>query len=393
MRTSRNTGVIVAGAVVWLAAGCDLGTPAVVYPSPSRLAEVVDVDGDGALDVVAAGPGSYQVLLNDGTGSLAGAPVATDADIVAFAFGDLDGDGAMDRVDLTQGPSSPPSVLLARGDGAGGFGTPEVVVADTAPSARAADVDVFDHDGDGDLDVAVGGLEGPHIFVNDGTGALSSLTIVWAACGGPGSGGYYPVMITEMMHVDLDRDGQLDMVTTGVCERTPTDQRPGLWVFYRDGAQFPRGSTEGVAGGEVPVGLTVADVNEDGHLDVLFGNPGTTSVDVIPGSADGWLDRNRIVIATPSAPEDVAVADIDADGHLDLVVTSVGTAFARVLYGTGTGAFPESHVVATGGDVVGPVAAGDIDVDGSVDLVFGNDDDTADASVAVLPNTLDGRQH
>ena len=87
------------------------------------------------------------------------------------------------------------------------------------------------------------------------------------------------------------------------------------------------------------------------------------------------------------------MADIDGDGHVDLVATAAGSGFARVLYGTGTGTFPESHVVATGGDLVGPVAAGRIDGDASVDLVFGNDGETPDPSVAVLRNTRDGRQH
>ena len=87
------------------------------------------------------------------------------------------------------------------------------------------------------------------------------------------------------------------------------------------------------------------------------------------------------------------MADIDADGHVDLVVTAAGSGHARVLYGDGTGTFPESHAVATGGDVVGPVAVGDLDGDGSDDLVFGNDGDTPDSSVAVLFNTRDGRQH
>lgn len=141
------------------------------------------------------------------------------------------------------------------------------------------------------------------------------------------------------------------------------------------------------------MGLTVADVDEDGNLDVLVGNPGTSSVEILPGLPHGGFDWNRISIATPAAPGDLAVADIDADGHLDLVVTAAGSGFARVLYGTGTGAFPESHVVATGGDVVGPVAVGDLDGDGSVDLVFGNDGQSADSSVAVLRNTRDGRQH
>jgi hypothetical protein len=319
--------------------------------------------------------------------------VATDADIAAFAFGDLDGDGAIDRVDVTHTPSGSTSLLVARGDGVGGFGAQEVAVADTDPSGVAADVDVFDLDGDGDQDVALGGRDGVHVFVNDGTGALASRGIEWAPCGGPGGGGNLTVVVSELTHADVDRDGDDDVVTTGYCE-SPTGPRPGVWLFANDGTgAFPSVASAGVAGGAALVGLSVADVDEDGHLDVVTGNPSASSVVVVRGNGNGGTIPNHITVATPAPPGDLEVADIDADGHLDLVVTAAGTGIARVLYGTGTGTFPETHAVATGGDVVGPVGVGPIDGDGSVDLVFGNDDETADPSVAVLFNTRDGRQH
>ena len=395
MATAAGRGVVLAGAVAVLAAGCDLGTAAVVHSSPSRVLEVVDVDGDGSLDVVAAGPGSYQVLVNDGTGSLAGSPVATDADIAAFAFGDLDGDGAIDRVDVTHTPSGSTSLLVARGDGAGGFGAQEVAVADTDPSGVAADVDVFDLDGDGDQDVALGGRVGVHVFVNDGTGALASRGVEWGICGGQSSGGGETMVVSELTHADLDRDGDDDVVATGFCE-SPTGPRPGVWLFVNDGTgAFPSSvaTVRHVGGAAAFVGLSVADIDEDGHLDVVRGDPSASSVIVVRGNGAGGMAAGGYSVATPAPPGDLEVADIDADGHLDLVVTAAGTGIARVLYGTGTGTFPETHAVATGGDVVGPVGVGPIDGDGSVDLVFGNDGETADPSVAVLFNTRDGRQH
>jgi hypothetical protein len=202
------------------------------------------------------------------------------------------------------------------------------------------------------------------------------------------------VLTTEVTHADIDHDGDEDVIMTGVCEVPPWPPSPGLYLSDNNGTGSYSGQTSIGLDGEDPlVGLSVADLDGDGNLDFLAGNPSTSSVLAIRGAGNGSTIRPHITVALPAAPGDLAVADVDADGHLDLVATAVGTGFARVLYGTGTGTFPESHVVATSGDVVGPVAVGDLDGDGSVDLVFGNDGETADSSVAVLFNTRDGRQH
>jgi len=391
MRLRNGRGVIAVGVATVFVAGCDLGTAAVVYPAPSRLVEVADVNGDGALDVVSVGPGAYQVLINDGAGGMAGGPpVTVDGEVVAFDVADLDGDGAVDRIDLHSPESGATKLVLSRGDGVGGFGAPEVVATDVG-SGLANDVEVGDIDGDGDGDLLVAGRWGFEAHRNDGIGTFT---------GAGGSGlpcvvrpDAYEWEATEVAFADRDGDGDGDVVTLGYCHMA-FGPEPWIVVTYNDGPGIFRGSSaSGVAGlGVALEGLSLADVDEDGYDDVVLAAPDVSAVAVFPGSSTGEV-ADPIRVTTPAPPGDVEVADIDADGHFDLVATATGSGFARVLYGTGTGAFPESHVVATGGDVVGPVAVGDLDGDASVDLVFGNDGETADSSVAVLRNTRDGRQH
>jgi len=108
-----------------------------------------DLDRDGKLDVIAAHDDTDEisVLLGDGHGGLRaapGSPVSLGLRIARGATADVDGDGALDLVAAGSG-----SMVIARGDGHGGLAPPR-----REPSggwtAIAADLD-----GDGRLDVAV----------------------------------------------------------------------------------------------------------------------------------------------------------------------------------------------------------------------------------------------
>lgn len=85
-----------------LEAPVDLGAP---DADRGRGLVVLDVDGDGHLDVFLPGPGLGRLLFNDGKGRLKpGPPLAqvADSDVGALAIaGDLDGDGAPDLLVVT----------------------------------------------------------------------------------------------------------------------------------------------------------------------------------------------------------------------------------------------------------------------------------------------------
>jgi FG-GAP-like repeat len=367
-------------------AGCNLGSAPVIYPAPSRVVEALDVNGDGAIDVVSAGPGSYAVLLNDGAGGLHGSPVASRLDVQAFALGDVDRDGAIDRVDLHRSPNGASALYLLRGDGSGAFGRPEAL-----GGVDARDVDLVDLDNDGDLDVLTTGRGESFLQVrrNDGTGQVGAPeAVVFGMCGSPGAGFHAPLSGLELTHADMTNDGWQDVVVGAICERE-TSPFPVAYAVYNNGAGGSSGGTIwGLGAYGAPAGLAVGDIDEDGVLDVVVGGRDDASVTVLAP-----VSGNRITVPTPDRPGDVGLADIDQDAHVDIVATAAGHGRATVLFGDGTGGFAESHTVETGGDVVDAVTTGRLDPDGSTDLVFGNDSALADAAVAVLFNTLGRRQH
>lgn len=108
-----------------------------------------DLDRDGALDVIASHDDTDEVsvLLGDGRGGLRaapGSPVALGLRIWHGATADVDGDGALDLVAAGSG-----SLVIARGDGRGGLAAPH------REPARGWTAIAWDLDGDGRVDIVV----------------------------------------------------------------------------------------------------------------------------------------------------------------------------------------------------------------------------------------------
>jgi hypothetical protein len=128
--------------------------PAPGSPHPTALdrpyaIHLVDVDGDGALDVIAPhdDTDAISVLLGDGGGRLRaapGSPISAGRRLWRISTADIDGDGAIDLVGAGSG-----SMVIMKGDRHGRFGAPRVVESE-GWVAIAADLD-----GDGRSDIAV----------------------------------------------------------------------------------------------------------------------------------------------------------------------------------------------------------------------------------------------
>jgi hypothetical protein len=175
---------------------------------------------------------------------------------------------------------------------------------------------------------------------------------------------YGPSVFLPLAIADFDRDGKLD-VASGNGNLT-------AWLATAPG-QLGAASIYPVAAAAAQ--LVAADFTDDGAVDLLTGDPGT--------SVSPHLYRNdghgQFVAGTPingppvpatSGP--MCVADLNADGHADFVMEG---ASGQLLYyrgngdGTfGTAAAPAPDVAAVGAPG-GGVQAADLSGDGAVDLV------------------------
>jgi hypothetical protein len=247
---------------------------------------VGDVNGDGLDDVFIGGgsgvPGKLFVQQRSGgfLESTQGQPWAADIAYEDWGalFFDANGDGRPDLYVASCGYRlAPDSPLLQdrlyRNDGHGRFVRDSLALPDM-PTCTAS-IAAGDFTGDGKPDLFVGGRLTPrtypfparsYLLRNDGARFTDVTAAVAPELIQPGG------MITAAIWVDLDGDGRRDLVTAG--EWMP------LQFFHNDGARL-RDVTASM--GLPPTrgwwySLAAADVNHDGHSDLVAGNLGLNSL-------------------------------------------------------------------------------------------------------------------
>lgn len=339
--------------VVLLSAGPASGVGVLRNPKPVTLPDfsisevlTADFDGDGHNDILVISPTqAVSVLLNTGTGPFS-LPIVTP--IAQWTgqpgVGDVNGDG---KADVAVSDWSTATITVLQGNGNGTFtvGNCFTTVAGPGPVA------VADFNGDSHLDMVVAEDDSPSqdprlaAHLGDGTTQFSGALL------SPGC--HYPSTLTA---VDLNLDGKMDVVCGGLM---------GQAAFLGDGAGgFSQSWLTGLGRG-----IIVADFNEDARPDVALTEAGLDSrfLVVSLGNGDGTFSGEAEYLVGLDAESAVA-ADIDHDGHLDLLAPATYGSAVAVLLGLGDGTF-----LPGGWFVSGPsswkVVAGDFNRDDHTDFV------------------------
>lgn len=115
--------------------------------------------------------------------------------------------------------------------------------------------------------------------------------------------------------------------------------------------------------------VTLADLNGDGHPDVVAASAYAGALGVLLGRGDGTFAPVSQVTVGGNHPAHVAIADLNGDGHPDAVTANQFEGTISVLLGRGDGTFDPSRDFPAG-DGPAWVAVGDVDRDGKADLVL-----------------------
>lgn len=306
-----------------------------------------------------------QFLSNRGDGTFtSGTSFSLGANAASSASFDIDGDGDLD---LVQGYLGGARLFLNNGDGT--F-TPGQTLASS--SAGATGLSIGDFNGDGKMDIvsATSGT-GVNVWINNGDGSFGSSSVLNVGAGSQ----------SQRVEVgDFNQDGKLDILTAS----TGTGGKMFLFTGTGSGT-FSSAQTIGISTNATVGWLAIGDVNNDGKLDVYFGDEsGSSRAGILLGNGDGTFRLSQSFNTDGNLQRQGQFGDLNNDGIIDIAyMMSSGNLMVR--FGRGDGTFSNSTSYSMGNSSSYVLALKDIDGDGYLDAVS-----TGDGGVAIRLGNSDG---
>lgn len=302
-------------------------------------AALADLNADGFPDIVATNNDSNTISVRLGVGSAvfgARRVFPAGSEPLALALADVNGDGAIDAV-TTHYPNG---IALMLGDGHGAFGSPEPFpTAGYAPPT----VRVGDWSGDGHPDLAVACRSAITILRGDGKGRFDGRIDLRRNA--------YTLGLR-----DLNHDGRADLVA---------NDSTIAHILLSNGDGTFENAPDLTLPSE-PSAMELADLDNDGNLDVGFACSDAGIVSLFEGRGDGAFGARRDVPFS-SYPGDLTFEDMNGDHVLDLVASSFAPSKAGFALGRGDGSFGERIEYPTN-DLTVSIMAADVNDDGRMDL-------------------------
>ncbi len=378
------------------------------YSSTSSIATtanalaLLDMEGDGDLDIITANGGVVSIYHNNGSGTFTASPYSLSLGslyIRSMAVADVDGDGDVDLSAV----ASDDLYIIKNGD--------LVNVSSTSPSANGLDVSpssnitvTFNSSMDvatfQDTSVIVTGsksgvlgrglsLSNPTLTIdptnnflpgeivtvlltNDlkssgGTALYSSYSFSFTVeASGNGNMVYRDSVgltnsVWSLKSADIDNDGDEDLI--------------GFTNSIIDVYEYDSGSFSFLAQSTMPSGgfekLYFADIDSDGDMDItVHPTVGTNQFRFLENNGSGSFTIIDTLIVS-SAPDDVVFQDFDNDGNLDLAYI-YGAQITIINWGLGDFNFSGTNNFGGGSGYPTPkiLTSGDVDNDGDMDIVL-----------------------
>ena len=237
----------------------------------------------------------------------------------------------------------------------------------TSDIAHPRGVVVADFNGDGNADIAVSNFDtnSVAVFLNDGSGNFGTPIVTTVQLTSS-----LGLNVGSLVVGDFNEDGKTDLVVSTIAGR----QVSIVLLGNGDGTfrqQAPIPNSFGF------IRAKVVDLNGDGHQDLVSAMDGSLGVSL--GDGDGTF-AGMTVLPSASSPGiyfGLSVADFNGDGKLDIAATDSGSAtggFGTLVFypGKGDGTFSSPTAVTLAiASFPGSLANGDFNGDGKEDVVTG----------------------
>lgn len=184
------------------------------------------------------------------------------------------------------------------------------------------------------------------------------------APGSPVPAGHLP---NDIAVADMNGDGHPDLVIAN-------HQSPYVRILLGDGTgrfRLAPGSPVDVHSFPHPHAVVAADFNSDGHPDVATDSWSNNQIELLLGDGSGRLLTPGTFFPTGRRPyERLRSADFNHDGHPDIVTTNLDDGTVSILLGDGRGHFADANGSPfPAGAKPWEVALADINGDGNTDLI------------------------
>ncbi|MEC9341141.1 MAG: FG-GAP-like repeat-containing protein, partial [Pseudomonadota bacterium] len=277
-------------------------------PGPASSITLVDLDGNGLLDIFITSDGDDTrnlLLLRDPDGSLqpaADLPFLTSGAVRAAYWGDIDYVGDTDLYLARRGANE---LWVKEGPVWQESATAAGVAGDGLDSVGGA---LFDADHDGDLDLFIVNADGPNeLYSNNLDGSFRRLAVKQGIDGGDRA-------TLGVVPADLDNDRDLDLL---VIHRVPPHEvfiNDRLWNYHSGGDAFAD-----LAG--APLRAAAAMDNDVDGVPEIYGQLADGELVRWVVSETGSWGRDPLGRADPTQGPHLALFDITGDGQAEIITT------------------------------------------------------------------------
>jgi hypothetical protein len=314
-----------------------------------------DLDNDGDQEVISVYPGTssgYVATHNNigGTQWEAARPLSGRTNTPAATFAaDLDLDGDLDVVCAS---SSDTRLVWFENIGGGDFEALQVISTGTQ---FAKSVAVADLNGDGYPDIVVGSHNDTRLtwYQNYGNGTFSGEIILST----------WTPLANTLQLLDFDGDGDIDILTVNFQD--------GLIVWFENygGGIFSGEITIASMGLNGPRASYATDLDGDGDLDVLSASQNDNKIAWYENVGGTTFGPQQDITVLAGSAQAVYATDLDGDGDPDVLSASYADGKVAWYENLGSGNFGAQQIISSNVSGAFSVSAIDFDNDGDDDVV------------------------